>query len=106
MGSFIGHSAPGTFFFLFGLWCWLQSLSDLKTLQPLRTSPVLLSFRPVLAIFGAYVICWCGLTGDSIFTMTMEIIDVLMKQNAHSHIEHIYIDILIALIGTPLSCHG
>lgn len=36
---------------------------------------------------------------ESLFTMTMEIVDILRSENAHSHIEHLYIDVIIAMIG-------
>lgn len=34
--------------------------------------------------------------------MAMEIIDILRSENAHSHTEHLYMDVLIALIGISL----
>jgi hypothetical protein len=31
--------------------------------------------------------------------MVMEVVDIVLSENAHSHIEHLYIDLLIGLIG-------
>eukprot|EP01126_Amoeba_proteus_P023287 TRINITY_DN2341_c0_g3_i9.p1 TRINITY_DN2341_c0_g3~~TRINITY_DN2341_c0_g3_i9.p1 ORF type:complete len:283 (+),score=28.50 TRINITY_DN2341_c0_g3_i9:122-970(+) len=92
MGSFIGHSAPGSFFFLYGLICWLTSLTEVKALNFLRTTPLGLSLRGIVIIFGAT------------FTMGMEISDMIMTPTveaalAHSHTEHLFIDCIIFLIG-------
>ncbi|XP_039712954.1 transmembrane protein 45A isoform X1 [Pteropus medius] len=64
MGSFKGHALPGTFFFIFGIWCTIKSLLKYACKKHKRTSYLVSKtlFRWIEISEGITVVCM-ALTG-------------------------------------------